>query len=658
VRTTASQTITFGGQAKTSLALTGYGESVWISCDGSGYHVDAHASPLMKDGLPFVSITDRLSSPPVSPTGGARYIINGTPTGVWSTLGFVEKQIAESDGNGSWFAYTPGDGWLAYVADEDLLTQYRSGSTAWVDLTNVTAPTSSNLKLMIVEHRETNGTDAGTGTNNAWTDRTLNTAVANTIPGASLSSNQITLPVGKYLVSYSQVFESTVLVAGAGAIMEATQRIQAGTAVFSATPVRGLNGRFGGIWTGSGVGVNASDTYAPLDICYLDVTTAGTLTLQYYKSGGTLGRANSESSGASEIYARVQILDLSSLQGPRGEQGPEWRSLIVTDTPHNVDPTSGYFSDYEGLAAVELVLSQAEVQAFDESGGWRSAFSIEHQDSDDTNYSTGPYQTISDGLRAGTFGKQSGGVYQPQYKDLVGLSSAAIGRIEWTDRGVSGIATEAIQHGSGIASNEFAVLNPAAAANQSVSMAAVQAIVSGKKAAADASHFVRAVLATNVGKLATSAFEAVSAGTGGDNGRFAYLLKGDLSTVSTAAILMPASASGDVGTRIIYDTNDYTEYIRASNIYTWYIGGGGKLALAVDALYPLDSNLKLGVSGAGYNGVYVGSGTGLYVGGTKVVGNQGAAVADASGGATIDTEARTAINTLLARLRAHGLIAT
>jgi hypothetical protein len=359
-----------------------------------------------------------------------------------------------------------------------------------------------------------------------------------------------------------------------------------------------------------------------------------------------------------EVYAVVTILDLTSIQGPRGEQGPEWRSLIVTDTPHNVDPTSGYFSDYEGLAAVELVLSQAEVQAFDESGGWRSAFSIEHQDSDDTNYSTGPYQTISDGLRAGTFGKQSGGVYQPQYKDLVGLSSAAVGRIEWTDRGVSGIATEAIQYGSGIASNEFAVLNPAAAANQSVSMAAVQAIVSGKKAAADASHFVRAVLATNVGKLATSAFEAVSAGTGGDNGQFAYLLKGDLSTVSTAAILMPASASGDVGTRIIYDTNDYTEYIRASNIYTWYIGGGGKLALAVDALYPLDSNLKLGVSGAGYNGVYVGSGTGLYVGGTKVVGNQGAAVADASGGATIDTEARTAINTLLARLRAHGLIAT
>ena len=50
--------------------------------------------------------------------------------------------------------------------------------------------------------------------------------------------------------------------------------------------------------------------------------------------------------------------------------------------------------------------------------------------------------------------------------------------------------------------------------------------------------------------------------------------------------------------------------------------------------------------------------TSYSVAGTKVVGAQGAAVADASGGATIDAEARAAINTLLARLRVHGLIAT
>jgi hypothetical protein len=49
--------------------------------------------------------------------------------------------------------------------------------------------------------------------------------------------------------------------------------------------------------------------------------------------------------------------------------------------------------------------------------------------------------------------------------------------------------------------------------------------------------------------------------------------------------------------------------------------------------------------------------TSYKVAGTKVVGGQGAAVPDAAGGATIDAEARTAINTLLARMRAHGMIA-
>lgn len=49
--------------------------------------------------------------------------------------------------------------------------------------------------------------------------------------------------------------------------------------------------------------------------------------------------------------------------------------------------------------------------------------------------------------------------------------------------------------------------------------------------------------------------------------------------------------------------------------------------------------------------------TGLRVLGTKVVGAQGATIADPTGGVTIDTEARTAINALIDRLQAHGLIA-
>lgn len=46
----------------------------------------------------------------------------------------------------------------------------------------------------------------------------------------------------------------------------------------------------------------------------------------------------------------------------------------------------------------------------------------------------------------------------------------------------------------------------------------------------------------------------------------------------------------------------------------------------------------------------------FWVAGVQVVGARGAVVADAAGGTTIDVEARAAINALLARVRAHGLI--
>jgi hypothetical protein len=65
------------------------------------------------------------------------------------------------------------------------------------------------------------------------------------------------------------------------------------------------------------------------------------------------------------------------------------------------------------------------------------------------------------------------------------------------------------------------------------------------------------------------------------------------------------------------------------------------------------------IGGTAGNFLNIANATGeLRVNGTKVLGARGAAVADASGGIVIDAEARTAINTLLARMRAHGSIAT
>jgi len=58
--------------------------------------------------------------------------------------------------------------------------------------------TGQHLRLLHVEDQKTSGSHGGSSVATTWTTRTLNTVVSNEISGASLSSNQITLPAGKY----------------------------------------------------------------------------------------------------------------------------------------------------------------------------------------------------------------------------------------------------------------------------------------------------------------------------------------------------------------------------------------------------------------------------------------------------------------------------
>lgn len=242
------------------------------------------------------------------------------------------------------------------------------------------------------------------------------------------------------------------------------------------------------------------------------------------------------------------------------------------------NPTS-YFSTYDQKGCSRIYFTNAEnVSAF-ASGSFRDGFYVNQFVTDATNY--GAVQHVNYGLRAFTNGPFSAGNYTSVFMDLVGLDGTAIGKIDDASRGVSGITASAIQFGQGIASNEFACQNPAGAV-QSLSMSCVQAIISGKVAANDLTHFSYGILSTNLGKRATAAFAATTAGTGGDSGNYEYILRGDLATVETAAISMPQSSSGNLGTRILYDLTggaSYTEYDRAGDTYNWAINGSGVVSL-------------------------------------------------------------------------------
>lgn len=57
--------------------------------------------------------------------------------------------------------------------------------------------------LLHVQDEKSSGTNGGTFTAGAWRTRTFNKVKTNSISGASLASNQITLPAGTYFVMFT-----------------------------------------------------------------------------------------------------------------------------------------------------------------------------------------------------------------------------------------------------------------------------------------------------------------------------------------------------------------------------------------------------------------------------------------------------------------------
>jgi hypothetical protein len=116
-------TKTYGGS---SFALALNGEDCEIVSDGGNWRVVSHTAPFLKMAQGVIPITDRVSTSPSSPQPGALYLLTGVG-GSFST--FTAGDIAMYTGAG-WVNFTPQEGWVAFVADEDRTYQYFG--SAWV----------------------------------------------------------------------------------------------------------------------------------------------------------------------------------------------------------------------------------------------------------------------------------------------------------------------------------------------------------------------------------------------------------------------------------------------------------------------------------------------------------------------------------------------
>ena len=89
-------------------------------------HVTHNDAIRRLDAIVQLAVADRnLSAPPGSPVEGQRYIVASSPTGAWA--GHTNEIAAYQDG--AWALYAPLEGWLAWIADEDVLVNW-TGS-AW-----------------------------------------------------------------------------------------------------------------------------------------------------------------------------------------------------------------------------------------------------------------------------------------------------------------------------------------------------------------------------------------------------------------------------------------------------------------------------------------------------------------------------------------------
>jgi len=169
--------------------------------------------------------------------------------------------------------------------------------TAILDILNLGTYGALNYNnLLYIEDQKTSGSAGGASTGATWNVRTLNTSLVANITGASLSTNQITLPAGTYWIE-----------ASAPAVND-----RSGNPQRNKVRLRNITDSTTDI-VGTSEYTDASSNENTQTVSNMSglVTIAGTkvFELQHYTSNtvATYGRGDPTSSGEVEVYSRIKI---------------------------------------------------------------------------------------------------------------------------------------------------------------------------------------------------------------------------------------------------------------------------------------------------------------------------------------------------------------
>lgn len=112
-------------------------------------HVTHNDGLQVLDRVVQLMVLDKdLATPPGSPADGDRYIVASSPTGAWT--GWAGRVAAYQDG--AWISSVPREGWLAWVADENLL--YVHDGSSWSEY-GLMGPNGESCKLRRISQTTT-----------------------------------------------------------------------------------------------------------------------------------------------------------------------------------------------------------------------------------------------------------------------------------------------------------------------------------------------------------------------------------------------------------------------------------------------------------------------------------------------------------------------